>query len=55
VEILVKLARKLGATFDYTTAKQVFTAMKAQVHAFGGAEWGRDLPTVQLRFAGSRG
>jgi NADH-quinone oxidoreductase subunit G len=54
-EILVKLARKLGATFDYANPKQVFTAMKSQVPAFAGAEWGGETPTVQLRFAGSRG
>jgi NADH-quinone oxidoreductase subunit G len=54
-EILVQLARKLGATFDYATPKAVFTAMKSAVNAFGSAEWGKESLTVQLRFAGSRG
>jgi NADH-quinone oxidoreductase subunit G len=54
-EVLVRLARKLGATFEYPTAKLVFQEMVAGTPAFAGAEWGGESLTVQLRFAGSRG
>jgi NADH-quinone oxidoreductase subunit G len=58
-EVVVRLARKLGAAFDYPNAKTIFAEMAAAVPAFGdapgGAAWGREEPTVQLRFAGSRG
>jgi NADH-quinone oxidoreductase subunit G len=54
-DILVRLAKKLGAAFDYTGPKAVFTEMKQAVPAFAGAEWGRETLTVQLRFATSRG
>ena len=54
-EVLARLARKLGATFEYPTAKVVFQEMKAGVPAFAQAEWGAEALTVQLRFAGSRG
>lgn len=39
----------------YETAEQVFNEMKSAVPAFSDAEWGRDLPPIQLRFANSRG
>jgi predicted molibdopterin-dependent oxidoreductase YjgC len=54
-EVVVKLAKKLGATFDYASAKAVFTEMKQHVPAFAAAEWGAEALPVQLRFAGSRG
>jgi len=54
-EIIVRLAKKLGATFDYGHPKTVFAAMKQTVPAFAAAEWGPEALTVQLRFATSRG
>jgi NADH-quinone oxidoreductase subunit G len=54
-EVLVRLARKLGATFDHASAKAVFTEMKREVTALSSAEWGGEALTIQLRFAGSRG
>jgi NADH-quinone oxidoreductase subunit G len=54
-EVLVRLARKLGATFEYPTAKSVFTEMVGATPAFAGADWGGETQTIQLRFAGSRG
>jgi NADH-quinone oxidoreductase subunit G len=54
-DVIVRLARKLGAAFDYAQAKAVFAEMKAAVPDFASAEWGREQPTIQLRFAGSRG
>ncbi len=54
-EVVARLGRKLGAAFDYPTAKTVFQEMITHVPAFAGAAWGREQPTVQLRFAGSRG
>ena len=54
-EVLVRLARKLGATFESASAKAVFNEMKQAVPAMVGAEFGGEQPTVQLRFATSRG
>ncbi len=54
-DVLVRLARKLGATFEYAQPKAVFTEMKDAVPAFSGAAWGGEQLTVQLRFATSRG
>jgi len=54
-EVIVRLAKKLGAAFDYAHPKTVFTEMKQAVPAFAGAEWGRESLTIQLRFATSRG
>ena len=51
----MRLAKKLGATFDYPSPKAVFAEMKAKVPAFSTAEWGGESLTVQLRFAASRG
>lgn len=54
-EVLVRLAKKLGATFDYAHSKTVFAEMKQAVVPFASAEWGRESLPVQLRFAASRG
>ena len=54
-DVIVRLAKKLGATFDYASPKAVFAEMKAKVPAFSTAEWGGESLTVQLRFAASRG
>lgn len=54
-EVIMRLAKKLGAAFDYAQPKTVFAEMKQAVPAFAGAEWGREALTIQLRFAASRG
>jgi NADH-quinone oxidoreductase subunit G len=54
-EILSHLARKLGATMDFTEARAVFNEAK-QKHGFmKAADWGRLMLPVQLRFASTRG
>jgi NADH-quinone oxidoreductase subunit G len=54
-EILSHLARKLGATMDFTEAKTVFAEAKTKLPFMKDADWGRAYLPVQLRFAGSRG
>jgi NADH-quinone oxidoreductase subunit G len=54
-EILSHLARKLGATMDFTEAKAVFAEAKSKLPFMKDADWGRVQLPVQLRFAGSRG
>jgi NADH-quinone oxidoreductase subunit G len=54
-DILSHLARKLGATMDFTEAKTVFAEAKTKLPFMKDAEWGRTYLPVQLRFAGSRG
>src|SRR3954469_10600281 len=54
-DILSHLARKLGATMDFTDAKTVFAEAKTKLPFMKDAEWGRTHLPVQLRFAGSRG
>jgi NADH-quinone oxidoreductase subunit G len=54
-EILSHLARKLGATMEFTEAKAVFAEAKQKLAFMKDADWGRPMLPVQLRFAGSRG
>jgi NADH-quinone oxidoreductase subunit G len=54
-EIIVRLARKLGATMEYPYPRAIFTELVEKVPAFAGAEWGKEAQLVQLRFANSRG
>jgi NADH-quinone oxidoreductase subunit G len=54
-EILSHLARKLGATMDFQSAKAVFTEAKQKLPFMKDADWGRPHLPVQLRFANSRG
>jgi predicted molibdopterin-dependent oxidoreductase YjgC len=54
-EILVRAARRLGLTLDYSSPRAIFEAMRQEIPALAHAEWGRDLPPALLRFAGSRG
>ena len=54
-DILSHLARKLGATMDFTDAKTVFAEAKTKLPFMKDADWGRAYLPVQLRFAGSRG
>jgi len=54
-EILSHLARKLGATMDFTESKAVFVEAKQKMMFMKDAEWGRALLPVQLRFANTRG
>jgi NADH-quinone oxidoreductase subunit G len=54
-EVLLRLGRKLGAAFEYPYPRAIFQELVARVPEMAGAEWGKDAPLVQLRFAGSRG
>jgi NADH-quinone oxidoreductase subunit G len=54
-DILSHLARKLGATMDFQSAKAVFTEASSKLAFMKGADWGRAVRPVQLRFANSRG
>lgn len=54
-EILCHLGRRLSAALDFESARAVFLDARAK-HAFmAGADWGRVMLPVQLRFAASRG
>jgi NADH-quinone oxidoreductase subunit G len=54
-EILSHIARKLGATMDFTEPKAVFAEAKQKLPFMKDANWGRLKLPVQLRFANSRG
>jgi predicted molibdopterin-dependent oxidoreductase YjgC len=54
-DILSHLARKLGATMDFQTAKSVFVEASSKLPFMKGADWGRPVRPIQLRFANSRG
>ncbi len=54
-DILSHLARKLGATMDFSDAKTVFAEAKSKLPFMKDADWGRVQLPLQLRFAGSRG
>ncbi len=54
-DILSNLAHKLGATMDFQSAKAVFTEASSKLPFMKGAEWGRAVRPLQLRFANSRG
>jgi NADH-quinone oxidoreductase subunit G len=54
-DILSHLAHKLGATMDFQSAKAVFTEASSKLAFMKGAEWGRAVRPLQLRFANSRG
>jgi len=54
-EILTRAARRLGLTLEHSSPQAVFEAMRQELPELAQTEWGRDLPPVLLRFAGSRG
>ena len=54
-EILSHVARRLGATMDFTEPKAVFAEAKQKLPFMKDADWGRPKLPVQLRFANSRG
>lgn len=54
-EAVSRLATAAGVKLSWTSARDVFKEMVAQVPAFAGAAWGREVRPLQLRFAGSRG
>jgi NADH-quinone oxidoreductase subunit G len=54
-EIVTRLAKALGVTMPYTHPREVFAEMVKAVPAFAGADWGREVRPIQLRFANSRG
>ena len=53
--LLTQLIKGLNDRPVPTSAKQVFETMQAQVEAFRDASWGKEMPTISLRFAGRRG
>jgi NADH-quinone oxidoreductase subunit G len=54
-EILAELGSRLDVAIEHETPKKVFLDAQAK-HAFmKGAEWGRPILPVQLRFANTRG
>ncbi|MEM9488843.1 MAG: 2Fe-2S iron-sulfur cluster-binding protein [Myxococcota bacterium] len=54
-EIITRLGRACDAILDYTHPRKIFKEMVGAVPTFAGAEWGKPVRLVQLRFAGSRG
>jgi NADH-quinone oxidoreductase subunit G len=54
-EILGHLGRRLGAALEHDAAKQVFLEARQRYPFMKGAEWGRPVLPVQLRFANTRG
>ncbi len=54
-EILSHLAHRLGIAMDLETAKKVFLEAQQKYPFMKGAEWGRPMLPVQLRFANTRG
>jgi NADH-quinone oxidoreductase subunit G len=54
-EILSHLAHRLGIGMDLESAKKVFLEAQQKYPFMKGAEWGRPMLPVQLRFANTRG
>jgi NADH-quinone oxidoreductase subunit G len=54
-DLVALVAKRLGVAFEYPSLKALFREMAGVVPAFAGADFGREIPTIQLRFAGSRG
>ena len=56
-EVIARLAHACAATgFNkHEHPRSVFEAMTSEVEAFKGAEWGRSVRPIQLRWANSRG
>jgi NADH-quinone oxidoreductase subunit G len=54
-DALSHLGAKLGATWEWASAKQVFTEAREKLGFMRGADWGRPFLPVQLRFANTRG
>jgi NADH-quinone oxidoreductase subunit G len=54
-EILSHLAHRLGIVMDFESAKKVFLEAQQKYPFMKGAEWGRPMLPVQLRFANTRG
>lgn len=54
-QLIGMVAEKLGLELTYPSARAIFRELAASVPEMSGADFGRDFPPVQLRFAGSRG
>jgi NADH-quinone oxidoreductase subunit G len=54
-EILAHLGQRLGAPLELDSAKKVFLEAQKKYPFMQGAEWGRPMLPVQLRFAHTRG
>jgi NADH-quinone oxidoreductase subunit G len=54
-DLVALLGKHLSIPFEYPSTKALFREMAEVIPAFTGAHFGREIPTIQLRFAGSRG
>jgi len=54
-ELVAMIGNKLGLKVDFPSVKALFNQMKQAVPAFASADFGREVRSVQLRFANSRG
>jgi anaerobic selenocysteine-containing dehydrogenase len=54
-QILVQVARQAGLMLDYASPRAVFEEMKQEIELFRGADWGKAMAPVLLRYANSRG
>ncbi len=54
-QLIQMMCKKLGVAIAWPNVRALFNEMKQSVPDFAQAEWGREAPLVQLRFAGSRG
>jgi NADH-quinone oxidoreductase subunit G len=54
-ELSRMIARRLGLALEFPSVKGIFHEMRKSVPEFASADFGREAPPVQLRFAGSRG
>lgn len=54
-KLTCELAGALGTPMPFASAFEVFAALRGGVELFRPAQWGKDLPTTRLRWAGRRG
>ena len=54
-EVVCRLGRACDAALSYAHAKAIFQDLVGSVAAFEGADWGREVQPIQLRWAESRG
>jgi NADH-quinone oxidoreductase subunit G len=53
--LLLELARRMGLTLEYPSARSIFEAARRSLDGLREAEFGSEIPPRLLRFAGSRG
>ena len=54
-EAVVRLAKACDAAVSYESAKDIFTEFASALETVSNDAWGKDVPTIQLRWANSRG